>query len=49
MAAIATKSGIADCNELAGEVLTGVVAGEGTLVGPGLGFVVDVEVQVNML
>ena len=45
MVAIATKSGIADCNELAGEVLTGVVAGDGALVGPGLGFVVGAEVQ----
>ena len=40
MAAIATKSGIADCNELAGEVtevLAGVLAGDGAL-----------EVQVNI-
>ena len=42
MVAIATKSGIADCNELAGEILAGVLAGDGALVGPGLGF----EVQV---
>jgi hypothetical protein len=62
MAAIATKRSIADCNELAGEVtevLAGVLAGDGALVGPGtglafvvdveLGIVVDVEVQVNFL
>ena len=51
MAATATKSGIADCDKLAGEiteVLAGVLAVDGALVGPGtgLGFVVDVEMQV---
>jgi hypothetical protein len=59
MATTATKSGIADCDKLAGEiteVLVGVLAVDGALVGPGtglgfvvdveLGFVVDVEMQV---